>query len=151
MTAEHNPLLTSFAKPPRAVDQGPILEVDPCTGLLREPGAARPFVEEMLALASGCCDGVTLDTQITATFKDPLDPDHVRTAASMRKFIDVFSTELTKAESDPEDPDILRLAVLRRFLYSIDTPLTEGTPDQPDPDLIRSEHLNRVGVINPQD
>ena len=74
MSGRRDPILTQFAVPPSAGVTNPLLESDRSTGLLYEPGATAPFVEELIGMSAAWRSLVRADTLLTET-TDPTDPD----------------------------------------------------------------------------
>lgn len=137
MSRRLDPILTQFGVSPSTGVGAPFLEVDRSTGLLYEPGASAPFVENLFEIASAWQS--LAETVLTKT-SNPLDPDLVRGDPAWYRFSEAASTSFTKADLDPEDPDLLRSEQLEWLTAGADSPLTRHADDPSDPDLIRMDN-----------
>jgi len=137
MTARPDPIVIQFAVPPSSGSDSLSLVVDPATGLLRQPGATAPFVEELIATAHKWRDLAGADTILTKT-TDPGDPDLVRASASSR-LSEAVSTSQSNAEMDQSDPDLIRSDRFHQWMEGVVTHQTRQVPDAPDPDLVRAQ------------
>jgi hypothetical protein len=142
MNGRQDPVLSQFAAPPNPGAAARDLVVDRVTGLLHEPGATVPFIEELIHM--GCAwqcllEAATILTEAT----DPPDPDLVRGDNAWSRLSGAVSTVLTKAEIDPADPDLIRLEPLQRVVGDMETLQTRQAPDPGDPGLVRAEHARK--------
>lgn len=140
MSGPQDPILSQFAAPPRAGSGVPSLEVDRSTGLLHEPGATGPFIEELIAIGAARRNSPGVTTVITEA-TDPYDPDLVR--GDLPRFLGSADTLLTRGD-DPPDPDLVRAdAAWFRFTAAVTTNVTKTVDDPYDPDLVRAEPFQR--------
>jgi len=116
MSARQDPVLSQFAAPPGPGAGAPSLVVDRVTGLLHEPNATVPFIEELIRMGSAWQQRLVEAATILTEATDPPDPDLVRGDDAWPRLSGAVSTILTKAEIDPADPDLLRLDPLQRFV-----------------------------------